>query len=256
MTKIKSGFLRPFWLSAILLISPSYSAVDVGTQTLPANGRLQQDTVDCDETAPPCDEKHEHVNTSRFANSLLHEGNGFSGIVNVITISPQTRPVCTLDPLKDIGNVVNNLMDNSWVDLRLYIECTDDTRLILQPQQNLTSPNIRVTLWNRKCTIYWKDFDRLGQYLNIYTLILTDWKDEFEMKSSEYFTECVNLSKALVSTNQMPGISERMYYISGLVLVGSLNVISNLIRTVSPAFTRYQWSVLGEIGFNGYVWAN
>ena len=238
-------------------MSPSYSAVDVGTQALPATGRLQQDTVNCDETAPPCDEKHEYANTSLFGNSLLHEGHGFIGILNVITISPQTRPVCTLDPLKDIGNVVNNLIDNSWVDLSLYIECTNDTRLILKPQQNLTSPNIRFTLWNRKCTIYWKDFDRLGQYLNIDALFLTDWKDEFEMMSSEYFTECVNLSKpSMNSTNQMPGSSEQMFYISGLVLVGSLKVTSNLVRTVSPAFTRYQWPVLGEILFNGYVWAN
>ena len=154
-----------------------------------------------------------------------------------------------VDPLNAVGNIIDGITD--IVELDLFVSCSEDTRVILRPEINVTLPNITVVLKIENCTVYWKDIQKLSNYAGIENLILVDWTDEFETNSDGYFNECVNLTRSTWSSLKTLTDSKSISYISGLLQVGGLLVTSKMLRTVGPVFTRYQWPRVAELVFRG-----
>ena len=167
-----------------------------------------------------------------------------------IEIQRNSPPVCTLDPFEP--NPLN--IRSRFKELYLQIRCADNGfRPIFRPSHNLTSSLIWGTVEILNCDVYWKDMAQLGQYLDIRSLKLTNWRDEFEGNATEYFENCVTLTLPSQGIEDHTRQANKlMMYISNLANVGSLDVsVTEKVQYFSPAFTQYLWPVLGKVSFYG-----
>ena len=249
--RIKNRATSQCLLATALLITMGHTTADYVVQVLPGVVNSEQHTVDCEEIAPLCDVEYKRRNkTDHFLFSVPVHDSGLSATAVLVIINANSQTPCTVDPLKDVGDIINGITE--IIELVMFVSCSEDTRVILRPGINVTSPSIMVTLVIEKCTVYWKDLQKLSNYSGIDDLILVDWKDEFETNASGYFNDCVNLTRSEGSTiNQTLNSSKPIFYIDGLSHVVWVEVISNTLKTVSPAFTHYQWPSVAEINFKG-----
>ena len=249
---VKNRVTSPCLLAIVLLITAGHFTANTnnGGQELPGGlDNSKQNKLECDEHAPICDVEHNRTNRT-YRNRFRDNGSGLSAIVVGIKINANSQSICTLDPLNNVSDIIKGITE--IVELVLVVSCSENTRVILRPGRNVSSPNVMVFLKIENCTVYWKDIQQLNNYAHIEGMILVDWKDEFEANPGGYFDECVKLTRFAPSLiNQALNDSEPIFYISGLVHVGGLIVSSNMLRTVSPAFTRYQWPSVAELVFMG-----
>ena len=220
------------------------------TQNLPGLSLPKQHDVKCNEKAQPCDVEY------KISNNTLHElsvpehvGIGFIDVQILVKLTSPS--VCMLDPLKTVASRLGEVTDIT--ELFLNITCSRaDIRVILQPKDNHTSSVVYVALSINNCTAYWKDIGLLGRFVDIRYLYIINSRDEFERNATEYVHQCVSLCRIPTSLVEKTLESfHNMTYICGLANVGGLAVHSNIIRTVSPAFTHHVWPMMAEIYFHG-----
>ena len=77
----------------------------------------------------------------------------------------------------------------------------------------------------------------MGHSVNLISLELEDWKDEFASDEPKYFTMCVQLQNSSAhGEDGMPRLA-----VAGLANVRNIILGNRRIRPISPAFTQHQW---------------
>ena len=146
---------------------------------------------------------------------------------------------CRFDPFLALQESHDVSLDDVNI-IHINIDChTSGTRLV--SALNISSQAM-VSIRTRHCSLYWKDISAIGISVNLTSLELEDWNDEFASGESAFFTKCVKLQNSSV----VDETGRRGLVIAGLSNVHDITMEYRSVRSISPVLTHYEWPKMVE----------
>ena len=246
---VSCAAFSPNTLFFVLCLLVGASLALTTTQSSPNTPEL----VECNETPPACNVSHKL--TEAYYHRFTTPGHGHVESVKHVFMINTHDSVCSLDPISFVPDITNRSTPQC---LCFSILCPPKPiRIVIRPSRNLTSPLVFAYLHISNCTLYWKDLSTFGQHVDIRTLLLLNWKDEFVEKQPTFFEQCMEFD------DLQEGLDGMAPSISGLANVGTLMVSSchqiscsddspifyNSVP--SPMFAHNMWPRMAEVVFVG-----
>ncbi len=156
----------------------------------------------------------------------------------------QGESTCTLDVL-DLCSDDPNHASTGAIKFIAYVIviCNTEkrTRLVFTNKKHVFYINHIGALHLHNCDTYWKDLSVYAQSVELTSLYLKLWRDEFISGNETYYTECVDPSFNRSASNKLN------VPIKGLDKIGTLNIHSMVGTELSPVFATILWPVMAEV---------
>ena len=194
--------------------------------------------INCDEAPPNCSTTSQYFFGANLDYYSVLDNVNTNEIYVAYTID-SLYTLCSLDPWAELHALNEFDLDNATLTIDIFCE-THDTRIVIKSDEhNLISPTM-VLFSTDNCDIFWKDLSKIGRYANLNGLLLHNWRDEFELGESIFFTTCVQLQ----NTGAKADTGKPLTVIAGMTNVTKIRVGYKNVRRISPVFTHHVWPIM------------